>query len=77
MNVSLHDALVQGNDDQYYHFEEFFVKARNIRYVQIPDDVRRQRAFSIFLFNHILHLRWISQWPSKINSQARGPAGLT
>ncbi|KAI9565900.1 hypothetical protein GHT06_009698 [Daphnia sinensis] len=40
MNVSLHDATVQGNDDMHYHFEEFFVKARNIRYVQIPEDVR-------------------------------------
>ena len=39
MNVSLHDATVQGNDDKHYHFEEFFVKARNIRYVQIPEDV--------------------------------------
>lgn len=41
MNVSLHDATVQGNDDMHYHFEEFFVKARNIRYVQIPEDVRQ------------------------------------
>jgi hypothetical protein len=39
MNVSLQNATVQGNDDQHYHFEEFFVKARNIRYVQIPEDV--------------------------------------
>lgn len=41
MNVYLHDATVQGNDDKHYNFEEFFVKARNIRYVQIPEDVRR------------------------------------
>jgi len=40
MNVSLQNATVQGNDDQHYHFEEFFVRARNIRYVQIPEDVR-------------------------------------
>ncbi|EFX79721.1 hypothetical protein DAPPUDRAFT_304272 [Daphnia pulex] len=39
MNVSLQNATVQGNDDQHYHFEEFFVKARNIRYVQIPEDI--------------------------------------
>ena len=40
MNIVMHDVTVQGNDDRFYHFEEFFVKARNIRYVQIPDDVR-------------------------------------
>lgn len=39
MNVSLKDATVQGNDDRLYHFNDFFVKARNIRYVQIPEDV--------------------------------------
>lgn len=41
MNVSLEDATVQGNDDQHYSFQQFFVKARNIRYVQIPSDVRK------------------------------------
>lgn len=48
MNVSLHDVTVQGNDDQHYHFEEFFVKARNIRYVQIPDDVRHNVVLNQF-----------------------------
>ena len=39
MNVTLNDVTVQGNDDKHYNFDTFFVKARNIRYVQIPEDV--------------------------------------
>lgn len=52
MNVSVHDATVQGNDDKHYQFEEFFVKARNIRYVQIPDDVTKNQIHlvDIYLF---------------------------
>ena len=40
MNVNLKDAVVQGNNGLEYRFDEFFIKARNIRYVQIPDDVK-------------------------------------
>jgi hypothetical protein len=52
MNVSLQNATVQGNDDLHYHFEEFFVRARNIRYVQIPEDVKpflQNQLFDNFL----------------------------
>jgi predicted phosphatase len=56
MNVSLQNATVQGNDDQHYHFEEFFVKARNIRYVQIPEDVSQFHEM-----NHLTTLL-LSDW---------------
>jgi len=39
MNVSLKNATVQGNNGTLYNFDDFFVKARNIRYVQIPEDM--------------------------------------
>ena len=51
MNVVMKDVTVQGNDDQLYNFNKFFVRARNIRYVQIPDDVRwsiLSRNFLVF-----------------------------
>nr|CAG4650475.1 EOG090X0DE4 [Sida crystallina] len=44
MNVTLKDVTLQGNDDKLYRFEDFFVKARNIRYVQIPEDVNISEA---------------------------------
>ena len=46
MNVTLLDATVQGNDDRHYNFDTFFVKARNIRYVQIPEDVTTSNLLS-------------------------------
>lgn len=49
MNVSLRDATITGNDKMEYHFDEFFVKARNIRYVQIPDDVSESKKLKILL----------------------------
>jgi len=39
MNVTMRYVTVQGNDGGLYKFDDFFVKARNIRYVQIPDDM--------------------------------------
>jgi len=44
MNVVMKDVTVQGNDDQLYNFNKFFVRARNIRYVQIPDDINITKA---------------------------------
>lgn len=51
MNVTLDDVTVQGNDGKHYQFDNFFVKARNIRYVQIPDDVYKYRVDQTFFFS--------------------------
>ncbi|XP_065335462.1 U7 snRNA-associated Sm-like protein LSm10 [Cloeon dipterum] len=39
MNVSLEDAVFITSDDQQHHFEFFFVQARNIRFITIPQNV--------------------------------------
>ncbi|CAB3378946.1 Hypothetical predicted protein [Cloeon dipterum] len=36
MNISLVDAVFITSDDQQHHFEFFFVQARNIRFITIP-----------------------------------------
>jgi len=58
MNVTLKDVTVQGNDGSLYTFDDFFVKARNIRYVQIPEDVTHTHytAHGFDLKHHIFVL---------------------
>ena len=39
MNLSLSDVTFIGTDDVEIQFESFYVKGKNIRFVQIPDEV--------------------------------------
>lgn len=39
MNMAMDDAIYITSDDQQHYFEYFFVQARNIRFVTIPQKV--------------------------------------
>ncbi len=39
MNLSLRNATFVGTDEVNVYLESFYVKGKNIRFVQVPDDV--------------------------------------
>lgn len=39
MNVQMEDAVLILNNGEQYSFDNYFVQARNIRYVHIPEKV--------------------------------------
>lgn len=41
MNLTMTDVLMLKKDGNYYHFDFFFLQRKNLRYVRIPNNVRR------------------------------------
>ncbi len=39
MNMSLCDAVFIGTDESQVPFDSFYVQGKNVRFVQIPDEV--------------------------------------
>lgn len=72
MNVTLLDATVQGNDERHYNFDTFFVKARNIRYVQIPDDVTTRNLYSTQFLTYIITYKFQINITEAIKNQIEG-----